>query len=595
MGDYFYDVGQVFVGYGQAIGGTATGIYNAAAHPVDTAVGLYNVGAHPVQAYNAISQSVVNTWNSGLQGQGRIVGNVLIAAGTLGSGAATATTRAAQIAAAEPQLAQGMSTLRLLATYDRGAQALNAADYAAYGAELTSPLYKGLLMQQGVDLAGDAYAITTPFFQRIGTSVGLAGTGLTPGAALGAGVVGAGAETVGWREIQFNLRAPANKYARRQITAGDKEKTGQRFLDLILFGYSPCSGFLCRNTCTGFHCRTLRPCVGIAGGGCEHCCLDLLRSKVATRSVHPSRVADSVCTCCVGCHCAVRPSFSLATNVQWTILRIPTRCSSASGEGISSRLQLARTLAAARLHDGCEKQRQHQSARGVVREANNLPIAIFRMNWRNTGNMAWEFAAPLPHSVTVPTRTMTYDDDNRLATFDGTGVGNDNNGNLTSGPLTNSTCVTYRYDARNRLLDADGVTNVYDAMNNRISQTFGTNTTEYVVNPNAKLSQVLMRIKNGVTNYYIYEPGLLYQITETTTATNTLTYHYDYRGLTIALTADNGLVTDRIQYSAYGLTAYRTGISDTPFLFNGRYGVQTDPNGLLYMRARYYSPYLCGS
>ena len=26
---------------------------------------------------------------------------------------------------------------------------------------------------------------------------------------------------------------------------------------------------------------------------------------------------------------------------------------------------------------------------------------------------------------------------------------------------------------------------------------------------------------------------------------------------------------------------YRVGTSDTPFLFNGRYGVQTDPNGLL--------------
>jgi len=86
---------------------------------------------------------------------------------------------------------------------------------------------------------------------------------------------------------------------------------------------------------------------------------------------------------------------------------------------------------------------------------------------------------------------------------------------------------------------------------------------------------------------------LLYQITETATATNTLTYHYDYRGSTIALSADSGLVTDRIEYSAYGLTTYRIGTSDTPFLFNGRYGVQTDNSGLLYMRARYYNPYLC--
>lgn len=37
---------------------------------------------------------------------------------------------------------------------------------------------------------------------------------------------------------------------------------------------------------------------------------------------------------------------------------------------------------------------------------------------------------------------------------------------------------------------------------------------------------------------------------------------------------------------------YRAGTNDIPFLYNGRYGVMTDPNGLLYMRARYYNPYL---
>jgi RHS repeat-associated protein len=225
--------------------------------------------------------------------------------------------------------------------------------------------------------------------------------------------------------------------------------------------------------------------------------------------------------------------------------------------------------------------------------SNSLPIAIFKYNWTNSGNMAWEFAAPLPHTATVPTRTMTYDDDNRLASVDGNNVTVDLDGNLTSGPLTNDTFAAYTYDARNRLLNAGGVTNAYDAINNRIGQTYGTNTTIFVVNPNTKLPQVLMRIKNGVTNYYIYGDGLLYQVTETATATNTLTYHYDYRGSTIALSADNGLVTDRIEYSAYGLTTYRAGVNDTPFLFNGRYGVQTDPNGLLYMQARYYNPYLC--
>jgi len=231
--------------------------------------------------------------------------------------------------------------------------------------------------------------------------------------------------------------------------------------------------------------------------------------------------------------------------------------------------------------------------------SNSLPIAIFRYGWTNTPNMAWEFAAPLPHTNSIGARSMTYDDDNRLATFWGPTMGGaqavttDATGNLINAPLTNDAFASYAFDPRNRLLNAGGVTSTYDAMNNRIGQTYGTNVSTYVINPNANLPQVLMRIKNGVTNYYVYGPGLLYQVTETAEGTNTLTYHYDYRGSTIALSTDNGQVTDRMEYSAYASTTYRIGTNDTPFLFNGRYGVQTDANGLLYMQARYYNPYLC--
>ena len=109
-------------------------------------------------------------------------------------------------------------------------------------------------------------------------------------------------------------------------------------------------------------------------------------------------------------------------------------------------------------------------------------------------------------------------------------------------------------DARNRLLSVGGVTNAYDMSGNRVGLVYGTNSSVFVINPNSALPQVLMRIKNGVTNYYVYGAGLLYQITEAATGTNTVTYHYDYRGNTIALSADNGAVTDRIEYSAYGLS-----------------------------------------
>jgi RHS repeat-associated protein len=225
--------------------------------------------------------------------------------------------------------------------------------------------------------------------------------------------------------------------------------------------------------------------------------------------------------------------------------------------------------------------------------ANNYPIALFRLNWNTAGRVGWEFAAPLPHTNAPPARTMTFDEDNRLATFNGNAVTHDADGNLTYGPLTNSTLVSYSYNARNQLLSAGGLGYGYDPQGNRASLTNGTNVVRFVVNPNAALSQVLMRVRPGVTNYYIHGLGLLYEITETATTTNTLTYHYDYRGSTVALTDGSGRVTDRAEYSAYGATTYRAGTNDTPFLFNGRYGVQTDANGLLYMRARYYNPYLC--
>ena len=39
--------------------------------------------------------------------------------------------------------------------------------------------------------------------------------------------------------------------------------------------------------------------------------------------------------------------------------------------------------------------------------ATGFPIALFRHNWQASGTMQWEFDAPLPHPVIVPTRTMT--------------------------------------------------------------------------------------------------------------------------------------------------------------------------------------------
>lgn len=57
-------------------------------------------------------------------------------------------------------------------------------------------------------------------------------------------------------------------------------------------------------------------------------------------------------------------------------------------------------------------------------------------------------------------------------------------------------------------------------------------------------------------------------------------YHYDYRGSTTALTDMSVTVTDRYSYGMYGNLEGHTGTSTTTFLYYGRDGVMSDPNGL---------------
>jgi RHS repeat-associated protein len=71
-------------------------------------------------------------------------------------------------------------------------------------------------------------------------------------------------------------------------------------------------------------------------------------------------------------------------------------------------------------------------------------------------------------------------------------------------------------------------------------------------------------------------------------AGNYFSYHFDYRGSTIAITNITGQLVDSVEYSPFGVVLSQP-IFDTPFLFNGLYGVMTDGNNLNYMRARYYS------
>ncbi|RKZ70060.1 MAG: hypothetical protein DRR19_33600 [Candidatus Parabeggiatoa sp. nov. 1] len=124
----------------------------------------------------------------------------------------------------------------------------------------------------------------------------------------------------------------------------------------------------------------------------------------------------------------------------------------------------------------------------------------------------------------------------------------------------------------------------YDAENQRTAVSVDGQETRYVINSLPVLSQVLVRTQpDGTQTYYVYGLGLIGQEKQG----QYLTYHFDFRGSTVALTDETGAIVERFQYSPYGLLLSGDA-SITPFLFNGMYGVMTDSNGLYYMRARYY-------
>ncbi|MEI7935188.1 MAG: RHS repeat-associated core domain-containing protein [Verrucomicrobiota bacterium] len=247
--------------------------------------------------------------------------------------------------------------------------------------------------------------------------------------------------------------------------------------------------------------------------------------------------------------------------------------------------------------NGTVEQRGYDVAGRLIQQATIASVTniIFQVDYAYdaVGQIIGEIRQPAATAYQPGAVTMTYGADDALTNYAGQTVASDLNGNMTYGPLTNTSFVTYGYDSRSRLTGAGGTTYAYDPAGNRVGLTNSGVAKRFVINPHATLSQMLMRVKNGVTNYYVYGVGLLYEVTPTSGTNKVLTYHCDYRGSTVAITDASGNVTDRVSYSPYGSIVSRSGSTDTPFLFNGKYGVMTDLNGLLYMRARYYDPTTC--
>ncbi len=157
------------------------------------------------------------------------------------------------------------------------------------------------------------------------------------------------------------------------------------------------------------------------------------------------------------------------------------------------------------------------------------------------------------------------------------------------GNMLEASIGKFTYDSANRLTVAGTRYYTYDVEGTRIKTQKGEDTTEFVYNVNARISQLLIKTENNAVTKYVYGLGLIGE----EVSGNFKTYHFDYRGSTVAITDSNCNITDTFTYDTYGKLTTRTGTTKTPFLYNGRDGVITeDDTGLIYMRARYYSPAL---
>ncbi len=208
--------------------------------------------------------------------------------------------------------------------------------------------------------------------------------------------------------------------------------------------------------------------------------------------------------------------------------------------------------------------------RTVKKLSDNSVVSTETFNYDAAGNVTF-----------APDSSFQYDTNNRLISFNGNTVSYDLDGNM----LSNGT-LTCTYDSANRLVSAGGHTYTYNAEDVRIRNLCSDEDTTYTYNTNAKLSMLLMKTTNGVVTKYVYGKGLIGEEVGSVFKT----YHFDCRGSTIAITDASGNITDTFAYDTYGKLLTRTGINTVIFGYNGRDGVVTDDNGLIYMRARYYSP-----
>ncbi len=170
-----------------------------------------------------------------------------------------------------------------------------------------------------------------------------------------------------------------------------------------------------------------------------------------------------------------------------------------------------------------------------------------------------------------------YDHANRLTSVNGVTYSWDNNGNLLSDGVN-----TYGYDQANRLISVNGQTTfAYNGVGDRLRQTVNSTITNYTLDLNTGLTQVLA---DG-TNTYLYGAGRIAQ-QPTNQPTNIQYFGADGLGSVRQLYDTTGAALANKRYDPFGIVLGAMGAGSV----YGYTGEQTDATGLVFLRARYLDP-----
>ncbi|GAB5426354.1 MAG: hypothetical protein Crog4KO_35010 [Crocinitomicaceae bacterium] len=174
--------------------------------------------------------------------------------------------------------------------------------------------------------------------------------------------------------------------------------------------------------------------------------------------------------------------------------------------------------------------------------------------------------------------TRTYNAANQM-TNDGTNtLVYDNNGNLRTVGSD-----TYTWDRANRLSSVGNHSYVYDGLGNRVQQTVSSVVTYYLNDLQPGLTKLLKQDDDTNVEHFVHAPRGIHAVDD---GTDWNFYAQDGLGSVRAVVDDAAVVQTSMSFDPYGnpMASYGAGFGFT--------GEQTDENGGVFLRARYYEPEL---